>query len=58
MFIGFGGSLATKCTSLNNEQCKTRPALIDLNHFSEISGRICVPNKTKLWKNYNLIHQL
>ena len=48
MFIGFGGSLATKCTSLNNEQCKTRPALIDLNHFSEISGRICVPNKTKL----------
>ena len=35
MFIGllsFSGSLATKCLLLNNEQCKTRPFLIDLNH--------------------------
>ena len=53
--------------SLNNEQCKTRPALTDLNPvelnyylfmigldkcsgscdtLTEISARICVPNKT------------
>ena len=34
MFIGllsFSGSLATKCISLNNEQCKTRPFLINFN---------------------------
>ena len=29
--LNFTGSLATKCMSLNNEQCKTRPFLIDLN---------------------------
>ena len=28
--LSFSGSLATKCMSLNNEQCKTRPTLIDL----------------------------
>ena len=34
MFIGllsFTGSLASKFISLNNEQCDTRPFLIDLN---------------------------
>ena len=34
MFVGllsFSGSLATKYMSLNNEKCKTRPFLIDLN---------------------------
>ena len=34
MFIGllsFSRSLATKCMSLNNEQCKTRTFIIDLN---------------------------
>ena len=34
IFIGllsFSGSLATKCMSLNNEQCQTRSFLIDLN---------------------------
>ena len=34
MFIGlksFNGSLAGKCMSLNNEQCKIRLTLIDLN---------------------------
>ena len=33
-FIGllnFDRSLATKCVSLNNEQCMTKPALTDLN---------------------------
>ena len=29
--LSFSGSLQTKCRSLNNEQCKTRPFLIDLN---------------------------
>ena len=29
--LGFNGSLATKCVSLNNEPCMTRPTLIDLN---------------------------
>ena len=29
--IKFSGFLATKFESLNNGQCKTRPALIDLN---------------------------
>ena len=37
MFIGlslsFSGSLVTKCISLNNEQCKIGPTLIDLNHL-------------------------
>ena len=31
VLLSFIGSLATKCMSLNNEQCKTRPTLIDLN---------------------------
>ena len=34
VFIGllsFHGSLATKCMSLNNEQCKTRLTFVDLN---------------------------
>ena len=29
--LSFSGSLATKYTSLNNQPCMTRPALIDLN---------------------------
>ena len=29
MIINFSGSLAAKYMSLNNEQCKTRPFLID-----------------------------
>ena len=29
--LSFSGSLPTKCMSLNNEQCKIRRALIDLN---------------------------
>ena len=29
--LSFIRSVATKCMSLNNEQCKTRPALIGLN---------------------------
>ena len=29
--IKFYKSLATKCGSLNNEQCKTKPFLIDIN---------------------------
>ena len=29
--LSFTGSLATKCMSLNNEQCRTRPFLIDSN---------------------------
>ena len=29
--LSFSGSLATKCTSLNNEPCVIRPNLIDLN---------------------------
>ena len=34
MFIGllsFNGFLVTECMLLNNEQCKTSPALINLN---------------------------
>ena len=64
--------------SLNNEKCKSRPFLIDLNPIklkyypfmitlekcngscntlSKISGRVCVPNKTKNLKlnAFNLI---
>ena len=29
--LGFSGSLATKCVSLNNEPCMIRPTLTDLN---------------------------
>ena len=29
----FSASLATRCMSLNNEPCMTRPTFIDLNHF-------------------------
>ena len=71
--LSFSGSLATKLMSLNNEKCKTRPFIIDLNPVelkyypyiitldkcngscntrSEISGRICVLNKTE---NVNLM---
>ena len=35
MFMGllsFRGPLTTECMSLNNEQFKTRPFLIDFNH--------------------------
>ena len=28
--LGFGGSLATKCVSMNNQSCMKRPMLIDL----------------------------
>ena len=34
MFIelsSFGGSLATKCVSLNNQPCQARPTFIDVN---------------------------
>ena len=31
MVLYFGESLATKCLSLNNHLCTSRPALIDLN---------------------------
>ena len=29
--IWLGGSLATKCVSLNNQTCTSRPTVIDLN---------------------------
>ena len=29
--LRFDGSLTTKCMSLNNELCMTRPTLVDLN---------------------------
>ena len=29
--LSFCGSLTTKCVSINNEKCMTRPILIDLN---------------------------
>ena len=66
--LSFSRSLIIKCMSLNNEQCKIIPTLIDLNtielkyypfmisldkcsgncnNLSEISGRICVANKTE-----------
>ena len=32
VLLSFSGSLATKCVSVNNEPCRTRPTLIDLNH--------------------------
>ena len=31
LLLGFGRSFATKCVSLNNQQCAARPPLIDLN---------------------------
>ena len=31
VLLNFSGSLATKCTYLNNEPCMTRTTLIDLN---------------------------
>ena len=31
--LSFSGFLPTKLMSLNNEHCKTRPFLIDLNHI-------------------------
>ena len=33
IFIGLLSFLPTKLMSLNNEHCKTRPFLIDLNHI-------------------------
>ena len=32
VLLSFSRSLATKCVSVNNEPCRTRPTLIDLNH--------------------------
>ena len=29
--LGFGGSLAKKCVSLNNQLCLTRPTLTDVS---------------------------
>ena len=29
--LSFNGSVATKCISLNNQLCMTRPTIIDLN---------------------------
>ena len=37
--LSFGGSLATKCVSLNNQPCQVRPTLIDVSsneHFLSI----------------------
>ena len=31
LLAGFGGSLATKCVSQNNQLCSARPTFIDLN---------------------------
>ena len=31
VLLGFGGSLATKCTSMNNQSCMVRITLTDLN---------------------------
>ena len=31
LMLCFGGALAIKCVSMNNEQCMVRPTLIDLN---------------------------
>ena len=31
VLLNFGQSLATKCMSLNNEPCMTRPFFVDLN---------------------------
>ena len=31
LLLSFSGSSATKCMSLNKEQCQTRPFVIDLN---------------------------
>ena len=31
VLLNFSGSLVTKCVSLNNELCMSRPNLIDLN---------------------------
>ena len=31
MLLSFGGSLTTKCVSLSNEPCMTKPTFIDLN---------------------------
>ena len=44
VLLGFGGSLATKCTSMNNQSCMVRIALTDLNPDKPF-GRICLPNK-------------
>ena len=31
LVLSFGGSLATKCISMNNQPCMVRPTVIDLN---------------------------
>ena len=31
VLLSFSGCLATKCGSLNNEPCMTRPTVFDLN---------------------------
>ena len=31
--LSFSESLATKCVSLDNEPCMTKPTLVDLNHI-------------------------
>ena len=31
--MSFSESLATKCVSLDNEPCMTKPTLVDLNHI-------------------------
>ena len=57
MFIGLlrlSGSLANKCMSLNNEQCKAIPALFNLNpielncYWFMFMFRISVQNKKEM----------
>ena len=38
VLLSFSGSLATKCTALNNQTCFTRPTVIDLNSDENNQG--------------------
>ena len=59
-FIGllrFIGSLATKCMSLNNEQCQNRAALFDLN-FVELNNYPFITNVDKCNRTCNILTKI
>ena len=55
--LSFTGSLATKCVSVNNEPCMTRPTLIDSNPI-ELNYYLFVINLDKFNGSCNVVDDL
>ena len=57
VLLGFSSSLATKCLSLNDELCMTRPFLIDLNP-AELKYYLFMVSLDKCSGSYNSLNDL